>query len=60
MSPPTNTWRESRNEHRLYAENVTDITTLNTEREDTNYVAFFLYSTFKVCSKFVLHVHLHQ
>jgi len=35
MSPPTNSWRKRRTEHRLYAEIVTDITTRNIERNDT-------------------------
>jgi hypothetical protein len=35
MIPPTNNWRLRRTEHRLYEEIVTDITTRNPERKDT-------------------------
>ena len=35
MIPPTNNWRQRQIEHRFYAEIKTNITTRNTESEDT-------------------------
>ena len=35
MSPPKNNWGQRRTEHRFSAEIVTDITTRNSERKDT-------------------------